>query len=184
MRINIFPPGAERTSSTLTSCSTTFLVEQILPKSPSTNGITICFQLWVPRNAAAQSIHSIDTTAGSTLTYIDPAASGIPSSAEAALMIVRPYAAVFTWPQNGSRFCIKNFPIQRGFWTFSNPVASYMSASKFLAFLIKEALLITVWKICRTLVYFHFNFFFINILKKLTIFSTNETTIPWFFCFV
>ena len=48
------------------------------------------FELLVPSNAVAQRTHPIYTTAGSSLTDTDPAASGIPSSAEASLTIVRP----------------------------------------------------------------------------------------------
>ena len=75
-------------SSTLTSYSTTFLVQKILPQSPNTNGITVPFELQVPSNVAAQRTHLIDTTAGSTLTDIDPAASCNPSSAEAPMTTV------------------------------------------------------------------------------------------------
>ena len=46
------------------------------------------FELRIPLNTASQSMHSIDATARSTLTDIDPAATGILSSAKAPLAIV------------------------------------------------------------------------------------------------
>ena len=46
----------------------------MLPQTSNTNEIAVRFELQVSSKSAAQQIHPIDTTAGSTLTDIDPAA--------------------------------------------------------------------------------------------------------------